>query len=56
MKRIEVEIQRINRIIRELLDFSRPSVVEVKEVDLNRVIENCLSLLSYQKSFKNITP
>ncbi len=56
MKRIEVEIQRINRIIRELLDFSRPSVVEIKEVDLNRVIENCLSLLSYQKSFKNITP
>jgi len=56
MKRIEVEVQRINRIIRELLDFSRPSAVEIKEVDLNRVIEDCLSLLSYQKSFRNITP
>jgi signal transduction histidine kinase len=56
LSRIEVEIQRINKIIRELLDFSRPSVVEIKEVDLNEVIEDCLSLLSYQESFKNITP
>jgi len=54
LKRIEVEIQRINKIIRELLDFSRPSVVEITEVDLSRVIESCLSLLSYQKSFRNI--
>jgi signal transduction histidine kinase len=54
LKRIEVEIQRINKIIRELLDFSRPSVVEITEVDLNRVIESCLSLLAYQKSFENI--
>ncbi|MBW2058338.1 MAG: HAMP domain-containing protein [Deltaproteobacteria bacterium] len=54
LKRIEVEIQRINKIIRELLDFSRPSAVDVKEVDLNSVIESSLSLLSYQKSFKNI--
>jgi len=56
LERIEVEIQRINKIIRELLDFARPSVVEIKDVDLNRVIETCLSLLSYQKSFKNIRP
>ena len=54
LKRIEVEIQRINKIIRELLDFSRPSVVDITEVDINRVIESCLSLLSYQKSFENI--
>jgi two-component system NtrC family sensor kinase len=54
--RIEVEIQRINKIIRELLDFSRPSPVEIREVDLNTVIEDCLSLLSYQRSFKNIQP
>jgi signal transduction histidine kinase len=54
LKRIEVEIHRINKIIRELLDFSRPSVVEITEVDLNGVIQSCLSLLSYQKSFSNI--
>ena len=54
LNRIEVEIQRINKIIRELLDFSRPSVLEITEVDLNRVIESCLSLLSYQKSFAHV--
>ena len=54
LKRIEKEIERINRIVRELLDFARPSKFEIREVDVNRVVENTLSLLSYQKNFKNI--
>jgi hypothetical protein len=54
LKRIEKEIGRINRIVRELLDFARPSKGEVREVEANRVLENALSLLSYQKNFKDI--
>jgi signal transduction histidine kinase len=54
LKRIEKEIERINRIVRELLDFARPSKFEIKEVEVNKVIESTLSLLSYQKNFKNI--
>jgi two-component system, NtrC family, sensor kinase len=54
LKRIEKEIERINRIVRELLDFARPSRGEMKEVEPNRVLENALALLSYQKNFKNI--
>ncbi len=54
LKRIEKEIDRINRIVRELLDFARPSKFEVKEIELNQVIENTISLLSHQKNFKNI--
>ena len=54
LKRIEKEIEKINRIVRELLNFARPSRVETKEVEVNRVIENAVSLLSYQKNFKNI--
>jgi two-component system NtrC family sensor kinase len=54
LKRIEKEIGRINRIVRELLDFARPSKFEVREVEINKVIENTLSLLSYQKNFINI--
>jgi len=54
LKRIEKEIERINRIVRELLDFARPSQFEIKEVEVNKVIESTLSLLSYQKNFKNI--
>jgi signal transduction histidine kinase len=54
LKRIEKEIERINRIVRELLDFSRPSKFEIHEVNMNRVVENTLSLISYQKNFKNV--
>ena len=54
LRRIQKEIERINRIVRELLDFSRPSKSEILKVDLNKVIENTLSLISYQKDFRNI--
>lgn len=54
LKRIEKEIERINRIVRELLDFARPSKLEVLDVEMNKIIENTLSLISYQKNFKNI--
>lgn len=54
LKRIEKEIERINRIVRELLDFSRPSKFEIHNLEINKVIENSISLISYQKNFKNI--
>ena len=54
LKRIEKEIERINRIVRELLDFARPSKFEIKDVEVNKVLENTVSLISYQKNFKNI--
>jgi two-component system NtrC family sensor kinase len=54
MKRIEREIERINKIVRELLDFARPSKFEIREVEINKIVERTLSLLSYQKDFKNI--
>lgn len=54
MKRIEREIERINKIVRELLDFARPSKFEIREVEINKIVESTLSLLSYQKNFKNI--
>jgi len=54
MKRIEREIERINKIVRELLDFARPSKCEIHQVEVNKIIESALSLLSYQNNFKNI--
>ncbi len=54
LRRIEKEIERINRIVRELLDFSRPSKFEIRDLEVNKVVENTLSLISYQKNFKNI--
>ena len=49
LQRAENEAERIRRIIRELLDFSRPSPGLAEQVDINGVIANALSLLSPQK-------
>lgn len=49
LQRAAKEAERIRRIIRELLDFSRPSPGIEEEVDINNVIINTLSLLSHQK-------
>jgi len=54
LRRIEKEIERINRIVRELLDFARPSKFEIHDVEINKVVENTLSLISYQKIFEAI--
>jgi len=48
-QRAQSEAERIRRIIRELLDFSRPSPGIEEQVDINAVINNALSLLSHQK-------
>ena len=49
LKRAENEAERIRRIVRELLDFSRPSPGGEELVDVNAVIGSALSLLSHQK-------
>ena len=49
LQRAENEADRIRRIVRELLDFARPSRSVEEEVDINAVIGNALSLLSHQK-------
>ena len=54
LKRIEREIERVNRIVRELLDFVRPSQFEICDVEVNKVIEHTLSLISHQKNFESI--
>jgi two-component system NtrC family sensor kinase len=49
LKRAENEAGRIRRIVRELLEFSRPSPALEEEVEVNEVIDRALSLLSHQK-------
>ena len=55
IKRIEAESDRINTIINDLLYFSRSSEAEVDEVDINRVIENTISMITPQNILKNIS-
>jgi signal transduction histidine kinase len=54
LRRIETEIDRINHIVKGLLDFSRPTKFEIQELDVNTIIKNTISLLSHQKSFKQM--
>ena len=49
LERTGKEAERIRRLVRELLDFSRPSPGEHQTVDVAEVVQSTLSLLSHQK-------
>ena len=53
--RIEEEIDRINRTIRNLLDFSRPSKGELKSVSVHQIIADTLEILKPQPMMADIT-
>jgi two-component system NtrC family sensor kinase len=52
--RIGEEIDRVNRTIRNLLDFSRPSKGEVKEVSVHRTITDMLDMLKPQPMMADV--
>lgn len=54
LKRIGSEIQRINRIVRGLLDYARPGEFKIEETDVNDIVRNSLELVSAQKGFERI--
>ncbi|MEE9585093.1 MAG: PAS domain S-box protein [Candidatus Brocadiales bacterium] len=54
LKIIQDEISRCQRIISQLLAFSRKAKVEVEECDLNRLIEDALSLVEKELLANNI--
>lgn len=55
LKRMHAETERINTIIRELLDYAQPSAMQKEELDLNKIVEETHALVSYQKGFQSIT-
>jgi two-component system NtrC family sensor kinase len=54
LSRIEKEITRIDAIVRELLDFSRPSTASSAPVDINALVSESASFLSHQKLMATI--
>jgi signal transduction histidine kinase len=48
LNRIESEITRVNQIIRQLLDFSRPSNGEPEETHIHALIKNTVDILTPQ--------
>lgn len=54
LKRIEKEVTRTDTIVRELLDFSRPSPPEPARVDVNDLITESTGFLAHQKLMESI--
>jgi two-component system NtrC family sensor kinase len=48
LHRMTNEIQRINQIIRQLLDFSRPSSTDLQTISINPLIQETLAVLAHQ--------
>jgi PAS domain S-box-containing protein len=49
------EIQRIHRIVENFLRFSKPSIPEVKPLDLNGLVERVLSLVAFEAADHGVT-
>jgi two-component system NtrC family sensor kinase len=54
LNRMESELSRIHRIIRDLLDFSRPSPAEQHDTDAHAILEEVLSVLGPQPGFETV--
>jgi signal transduction histidine kinase len=54
LNRIESEIIRVKEIIRQLLDFSRPSTGELKKTHVHEMITKTMSMLSPQPVMEDI--
>ncbi len=53
LKMIRDQIDRISRIVRELVNFSKPISTTVGEVSVNNVIEEAYQIISYDKRLKH---
>jgi two-component system NtrC family sensor kinase len=54
LKRIEAESERIDRIVRGLLDYARPSTSFFDETDVTMVFTSTLDMLEEQGALKNV--
>lgn len=55
IKVIESEIDRMNGIIKQFLDFSRPSFLCLSSVDVNNILEDTLRLMAYELEEQKIS-
>ena len=54
LRRTEAELKRIDTIIRQLLDFSRPSIEEVKIVSVHAIIEDTIGASRFHPLMSDI--
>ena len=49
------EVDRLNRVITELLEFSRPTQLNLKSVDVNDLLEHSVRLVQQEAATKDVT-
>jgi len=54
LSKMESEVSRCSRIIRNLLDFARQTEPMLRLVDINQVIERVLSMVGHQAQLQNV--
>lgn len=54
LKKVRDHIQRINKIVRDLVDFSRPSSMQRERVQINEVINSAVGLLRHDARCRNV--
>ncbi|NQT62152.1 MAG: PAS domain S-box protein [Candidatus Marinimicrobia bacterium] len=52
--RIRANIERITKIVHELVDFTRPQATDIQSVQINDVVENAVGLMSYDNRSQKI--
>ena len=54
LARIQTNIERITKIVRELVDFTRPQATDTQFVQINEVIQSAVGLMSYDNRSQKI--
>ena len=55
LKKVRDQIQRINKIVRDLVDFSRPSSMDREETNINSTIESAVGLLKHDARCREVS-
>lgn len=55
LRRIDREMKRVDRIIRDLLDYARPREETRAPIDVDDVVDGALAVVGVQKAFKRIS-
>ncbi len=54
LKKVRDHIQRINKIVRDLVDFSRPSNMQAERVQVNEIITSAVGLLQHDARCRDV--
>lgn len=54
LKKVRDHIQRINKIVRDLVDFSRPSSMQTERVQINEIIKSAVGLLQHDARCRDV--